>query len=433
MTHALALGTRDAMLLYHAGMIERALGNADAARKVSRVGARDQSVLGPLSPSGSSRGARLTLPPLDRRLRSHHVRAGDASSIWASAISPTWRRWITSSFSWRSPRSIGAATGATASGWCRRSRSATRSRWPSRSTGAVRLPTALIEFLIPLTIVATALENLIVRNRERAPLKGRYRPVFAGVFGLVHGAGFANYLRSLFSGSIALPLFGFNVGIEIGQIVVLLLAGIALALLDRAAHARPVARGLPSAYRLRVVTVSLFVVVVGYSDGGGPEAVVTCAPAPRIRTHLGRRGAAAHRSTAPDAHGGHGDHPRGGRVHCGHPHPGVRRRLRHGCPGNARNGDDRFGDVELCARKSSRFKTDRAGLCRSDGSAPDRTATSFSSLSMRRHPTDSRERGCSPAFSPSGSTIRSISFAPPTTGAPTTLLFTPGDAPKVLP
>ena len=32
-TQALALGTRDAMLLYHAGMIERALGNADAARQ----------------------------------------------------------------------------------------------------------------------------------------------------------------------------------------------------------------------------------------------------------------------------------------------------------------------------------------------------------------------------------------------------------------
>ena len=86
--------------------------------------------------------------------------------------------------------------------------------------------------------MATALENLIVRNRERAPLKGRYRPVFAGVFGLVHGAGFANYLRSLFTGSIAIPLFGFNVGIEIGQIVVLLLAGLlwrlSIALLDAA-------------------------------------------------------------------------------------------------------------------------------------------------------------------------------------------------------
>jgi hypothetical protein len=129
-------------------------------------------------------------------------------------------------------------------------------------TGALRLPTALIEFLIPLTIIATALENLIVHNRSRAPLRGRYRPVFAGIFGLVHGAGFANYLRSLFTGSIALPLFGFNLGIEIGQIVVLLLAGLALAALDRLLIFVRSPEALPSAYRLRVVTVSLLVVMV---------------------------------------------------------------------------------------------------------------------------------------------------------------------------
>lgn len=129
-------------------------------------------------------------------------------------------------------------------------------------TGALRLPTALIEFLIPLTIVATAVENLIVRNRARAPLQGRYRPVFAGLFGLVHGAGFANYLRSLFSGSIALPLFGFNLGIEIGQIVVLLLAGLMLAALDSFLTLARSPEALPSAYRLRVVTVSVIVVMV---------------------------------------------------------------------------------------------------------------------------------------------------------------------------
>src|SRR3954471_16406990 len=75
-------------------------------------------------------------------------------------------------------------------------------------TGALRLPTPLIEFLIPVTIVVTGIENIVVRSRERAFLQGRYRPMFAGIFGLVHGAGFANYLTSLFSGSIAVPLFG---------------------------------------------------------------------------------------------------------------------------------------------------------------------------------------------------------------------------------
>jgi hypothetical protein len=129
-------------------------------------------------------------------------------------------------------------------------------------TGALRLPTPLIEFLIPVTIVVTGIENIVVRRRDRAPMRGRYRPVFAGVFGLVHGAGFANYLTSLFSGSIALPLFGFNVGIELGQLAVLGLAGVALAALDRVLALLRSPAATPSAFRLRVVAVSSVVVVV---------------------------------------------------------------------------------------------------------------------------------------------------------------------------
>jgi hypothetical protein len=128
-------------------------------------------------------------------------------------------------------------------------------------TGELRLPTPLIEFLIPLTIVATGIENIMIRNRARAPLGGRYRPLFAGVFGLVHGAGFANYLQSLFVGSIALPLFGFNLGIELGQLLVLALSGLVLAGLDRLLAAARLPGGTPSPYRLRVLAVSLVVVV----------------------------------------------------------------------------------------------------------------------------------------------------------------------------
>ena len=128
-------------------------------------------------------------------------------------------------------------------------------------TGAVRLPTRLIEFLIPITIVATCIENIIVADRDRAPLRGRYRPIFAGVFGLVHGAGFANYLRDLFVDRVALPLFGFNVGIELGQIVVLCFAALALMSVDRIiAFLR---RGVGvAALRLRVVMISAVVLVV---------------------------------------------------------------------------------------------------------------------------------------------------------------------------
>ena len=125
-------------------------------------------------------------------------------------------------------------------------------------TGVLSLPTALIEFLIPVTIVATAAENLLVRDRAGAPRAGRYRPVFAGVFGLVHGAGFANYLRSLFVEGVAVPLLGFNLGIEAGQVAVLVAATVLFAGLDRLLD------GLraPSPFRLRVVAVSSVIAVV---------------------------------------------------------------------------------------------------------------------------------------------------------------------------
>jgi hypothetical protein len=129
-------------------------------------------------------------------------------------------------------------------------------------TGAIRLPTRLIEFLIPVTIVATCIENMIVRDRDRAIWGGKYRPVFAGVFGLVHGAGFANYLRDLFGDHIAAPLMGFNIGIEIGQIAVLTVAAAALVLADRIIAALRESRGQDAVLRLRVLSVSFVVMIV---------------------------------------------------------------------------------------------------------------------------------------------------------------------------
>ncbi|HEX5575172.1 MAG TPA: HupE/UreJ family protein [Gemmatimonadales bacterium] len=128
------------------------------------------------------------------------------------------------------------------------------------ATGTLLIPQRITEFLIPLTIVATGVENIMVRARARAATQSRYRPVFAGVFGLVHGAGFASYLQQLFIGSVVVPLFGFNVGIELGQLVVLAAAGAALAALDRLLLLSQVNR--VRSYRLRVVTVSLVVVAV---------------------------------------------------------------------------------------------------------------------------------------------------------------------------
>jgi hypothetical protein len=130
-------------------------------------------------------------------------------------------------------------------------------------TNVLTIRPALIEFLIPITIVATGVENLLVRDGVTTFATRRYRPVLAGVFGLVHGAGFANYLRSLFVEHIALPLFGFNVGIELGQVCVLALTFSAFVLVDRLiAIARPSRLLSLAPVRARTIAVSSIVLIV---------------------------------------------------------------------------------------------------------------------------------------------------------------------------
>lgn len=129
-------------------------------------------------------------------------------------------------------------------------------------TGALSIPGDLVEFLIPLTIVATAIENIAVPNRGAALWGGRYRVIFAGLFGLVHGAGFATYLKSLFVNNVAVPLFGFNVGIELGQIVVLLAAFTLFHAADRIIAGLNLPARSPEPLRLRVVAVSAVVAVI---------------------------------------------------------------------------------------------------------------------------------------------------------------------------
>ena len=84
----------------------------------------------------------------------------------------------------------------------------------------VRLPSDWVEFLIPLTIVLTAFGNIVMKNKNQAQSKTNY--YLALFFGLIHGLGFANTARMMIakSQSIALPLLGFNIGLELGQIVI---------------------------------------------------------------------------------------------------------------------------------------------------------------------------------------------------------------------
>ena len=88
-----------------------------------------------------------------------------------------------------------------------------------------------IEFLIPLTILITAVSNLFRKvypnsegGRESILHAGGIQTnyVFALFFGLIHGMGFSNYLRALLGKDhgIIMQLFAFNVGLEFGQIII---------------------------------------------------------------------------------------------------------------------------------------------------------------------------------------------------------------------
>jgi hypothetical protein len=86
----------------------------------------------------------------------------------------------------------------------------------------IYFPMLLIELLIPITILMTALSNLLVKDFS---FSSKYHIIYylALFFGLIHGLGFSNYLKSLLGKeeSILLPLFSFNLGLELGQLLIL--------------------------------------------------------------------------------------------------------------------------------------------------------------------------------------------------------------------
>jgi hypothetical protein len=96
----------------------------------------------------------------------------------------------------------------------------------------VCLPAGLVEPLIALSIVALGVDNLRRRPEiaERR-LLARHAVVFG--FGLIHGLGFANALAELAfdPAQAVLALFSFNLGVELGQIVVVALLGLVLHLI----------------------------------------------------------------------------------------------------------------------------------------------------------------------------------------------------------
>jgi hypothetical protein len=96
----------------------------------------------------------------------------------------------------------------------------------------VKVNSDWIEFLIPVTIAVTAVSNIF----SPKPSSGRgiqINYIFALFFGLIHGLGFSNYLRSLLGkeASIFQPLLAFNLGLEVGQLVIVTITVVVAGLL----------------------------------------------------------------------------------------------------------------------------------------------------------------------------------------------------------
>lgn len=93
-----------------------------------------------------------------------------------------------------------------------------------------------VEFLIPITILLSCVNNywLILKDKSsKQQLFVTYSILL--VFGLIHGLGFSNYIKRLIfdDESIVMPLFGFNVGIELAQLLIIAIFLIVITLTER--------------------------------------------------------------------------------------------------------------------------------------------------------------------------------------------------------
>lgn len=99
--------------------------------------------------------------------------------------------------------------------------------------GLVRVSSALVEAGIAATIVCSSLVAVVLALRTKVARDGSPDPspaskgqslryTLAALFGLVHGLGFSTFLRSLLGAedSLFVPLLGFNIGLEAGQLLI---------------------------------------------------------------------------------------------------------------------------------------------------------------------------------------------------------------------
>lgn len=88
------------------------------------------------------------------------------------------------------------------------------------TTGTVAPNEKLVETLIPLTIVWAAIGRM--RSPAMGPKGSTFLYVLIVIFGIIHGMGFSTTLRAMLppGESVVVPLLGFNVGVELGQLLI---------------------------------------------------------------------------------------------------------------------------------------------------------------------------------------------------------------------
>lgn len=90
--------------------------------------------------------------------------------------------------------------------------------------GILMIRADIVEFLIPLTILVTALYNLFTAGKNKSSTVNVLGFV-TFFFGIIHGLGFSNYFRTILPGAATdklVPLLSFAIGIELAQLIVVL-------------------------------------------------------------------------------------------------------------------------------------------------------------------------------------------------------------------
>jgi len=103
------------------------------------------------------------------------------------------------------------------------------------SMDVLSIPSKFIKFLIPVTIFFTALYNVFKPHSSEDKVKMSRNYAMALFFGFIHGMDFSNYFKALLMDpkTIFIPLLGFNLGIELGQLlVVFFIVGISFLFLN---------------------------------------------------------------------------------------------------------------------------------------------------------------------------------------------------------